>query len=166
MNLKVKKPVFFFGLLLAGIYVINAQQQEIAVYKYEQLQPYLEKNNDTTYLINFWATWCKPCVEEMPYIEKINTEYSNQAFKALLVSLDWPTNVESRVLQFIKEKNINAQVVLLDDTRQNYWINAVDSSWTGSIPATLVYGPSGRSFHEKPMDYHELKSIIQKHIEP
>src|SRR5690606_6809447 len=51
---------------------------------------YFQKKNDSIYVINFWATWCKPCIKELPAFEKIASEYADKKVKVLLVSLDFP----------------------------------------------------------------------------
>ena len=131
---------------------------------YDGLSPYLQKSNDTTYLINFWATWCKPCVEEMPAFMKINEEFDEKPFKILLVSLDFPGQIESRLIPFIQENEIDAEVIVLDDAASNQWIPKVNEKWSGSLPGTLIYNSEKREFYEKKLRYKELKSILSKFI--
>ncbi len=137
-------------------------QPNIKTTDYEGLKPYLNKANDTTYLVNFWATWCKPCVEEMPAFMKINQEYQDEAFKMLLISLDFPGQIESKLIPYIKENQIDAEVIVLDDPASNKWIPMIDESWSGSIPATLIFHRDKRKFFEGKLDYEELKSILSK----
>jgi thiol-disulfide isomerase/thioredoxin len=158
----MKIPKILFILLLFPVFFSAKQDRDVPIYDFDQFKPHLEKNNDTTYIINFWASWCKPCVEEMPDFQEIYDNYKHQKVSMTLVSLDLPSQVNSRVIPFLQENKITAPVVLLDDPDQNRWINAVDSSWTGSIPATLIYGPEGRTFTEKKLNYKEIEQIIQK----
>ena len=107
---------------------------------FEELQKkYFQNKNDTTYVINFWATWCKPCVKELPYFEKIAWDYSDKNVKVLLVSLDFPDKIESQVIPFMEKNNIKSEVVLLDDPDANSWIPKVSPDWSGAIPATVIY---------------------------
>lgn len=138
--------------------------ENIPVLNFEQLQPYLHKENDTTYVVNFWATWCKPCVKEMPAFLKLDSLYSDKKMKVLLVSLDFPENIESQVKPFIRENNVHAEVVLLDDPNANAWINKVDSSWSGAIPATVIYNSKGRDFYERTFEFEELEEIVKSKL--
>lgn len=121
---------------------------------------YLQKKNDTTYVINFWATWCKPCVEELPAFEKINEQYSGQKVKVILASLDFPDRIEKQVIPFIKKYNLQSEVVLLDDPDANSWIPRVSQEWSGAIPATVIYNQEDRKFFEGSFTYDELKTEL------
>ena len=96
------------------------------------------KNSDTTYIINFWATWCKPCVKELPVFDSLLTLTKNTATKIILVSLDFKEDIETKVNPFLFKKNINCQVVLLDEINGNDYINKISEKWSGAIPATLI----------------------------
>ena len=133
-------------------------------YDFESLEPLFKKQNDTTYVINFWATWCMPCVEELPHFEKMNKKYSSQKFKMILVSLDFPNMVESRVIPFIKRKNLKADVVLLNDPNANKWIEKISKDWSGAIPATVIYRNSELYFFEKSFTESSLEKEIKKVI--
>jgi thiol-disulfide isomerase/thioredoxin len=131
---------------------------------FDRLEQELSREGDTLYVINFWATWCKPCTEEMPDLVKIQNEFDSKKFKLLFVSLDMPSQLENRLLPFIKDYGIRSEVILLDDPDANRWINKVDDTWTGSIPATLIYTPGYRKFHEGIISYNKLKKEITKNL--
>jgi thiol-disulfide isomerase/thioredoxin len=137
---------------------------DIPVMNFDEFERYLHKETDTTYVINFWATWCKPCVEEIPYFEKLNSEYSDRPVKVLMVSLDFARNLQSRLIPFIADNNMKSEVILLNDTRSHIWIEKVDPSWTGAIPATVIYNSKKRSFYEQAFKYHELESELLRHL--
>ncbi len=139
--------------------------QSVPILDFNSFKSYLEKENDTTYVINFWATWCSPCVDELPYFLKANEEFKDEKFVMILVSLDFKRHIESRLLPFIEENNIKPRVVLLSDTDANSWINQVDSSWTGAIPASLIYNNKFRLFREGSFNYEELYEIISSNIQ-
>jgi len=138
--------------------------QSIPVFNFQEFESLLHKDNDTTYVVNFWASWCIPCVEELPSFEKINKKYSADKFKMILVSLDFKSDINSQLLPFIKSKKIQAEVVVLSDPHSNVWINKVDSFWTGAIPATVVYKGSQRFFHEGGMSYQSLDKRVSTYI--
>ena len=104
------------------------------------------KSNDTTYVINFWATWCSPCVKEIGYFEELHRESGTSKLKVFLISLDFPNQLERRVMPFLEERDISAEVLLVTDLKYNEWIDRVDSSWSGAIPATLIYQGDERIF--------------------
>jgi len=81
---------------------------------------------DSTYVINFWATWCGPCIKELPYFEELNAMYSDEAFRQILVSLDDPKKIERKVIPFLTKNKIESEVVLLADGKANSWIDRVD----------------------------------------
>lgn len=121
---------------------------------------YLQQMNDTTYIINFWATWCKPCIEELPAFERINKEYSGQKVKVILTSLDFPERLEKQVIPFIKKYELKSEVVILDDPDANSWIPKVSEQWSGAIPATIIYNQEERKFYERSFTYDELKTEL------
>lgn len=117
----------------------------------------LDLDTDSVYVINFWATWCGPCVKELPYFEQLNEKYSKTAFKQILVSLDAPKKLESKVIPFIEKKSLKSEVVLLADGKYNSWIDKVDPSWSGAIPITLIIKGNQKLFFEK--EFHSMEEI-------
>ena len=75
------------------------------LYKYEELEHIFQYDNDTTYLINFWATWCGPCVKEMPYFQELAEFYEGKPFKLILVSLDFEKHIDTRLITFLNKHN-------------------------------------------------------------
>ena len=131
---------------------------------YNELKPLLEKEDGKTYIINFWATWCAPCVKELPYFEKIKEEYADNNVEVLLVSLDFPKQVEKKLIPFINKKKLQSEVILLDDVNEDIWIKAIDESWSGAIPATIIYNNNNRKFYEQSFDYETLENELKTFI--
>ncbi len=157
--------ILFSLLVISALFpAIIVDAQVIKVVNFEEFQPIIQKNNDTTYVINFWATWCIPCVKELPYFEDINSEFKDRKFKMILVSLDFKSQMESSLIPFIEKKNIESEVILLSDPDANTWISMVNEDWTGSIPATIIYNKDHYSFTEGSLTYNELKETITKYI--
>ncbi len=137
----------------------------IPVLDYARLKPYLTKTNDTTYIVNFWATWCAPCVKELPYFEALTTEMKDEKLKVLLVSLDFKKQIESKLIPFIEKHHLESEVVVLYDSDSNFWINDISPEWSGALPATLVYRNQDRAFHERVFHtQEELNDIIQPYL--
>lgn len=161
-NNKLKPSKYLLVLVFLSLFRLSEAQ--IKTYDFDGFEPLMYQNNDTTYVINFWATWCVPCVKELPSFEKINQEYRNRKFKMILVSLDFGQSVEKRVSDFKNKMSLSAQMCVLDDPKSNTWIPKVDKNWSGSIPATLIYRKNKRQFYNQSFSYEELKSEIEKFI--
>jgi len=161
--------ILFFLLLIFSCKnqdskIVFDKVTSVKSYTYSELKPLLEKKNGKTYVINFWATWCAPCVKELPAFEKINKEYFNKNVEVLLVSLDFPKQVKKRLIPFINQKKLRSKVVLLDDINEDVWIKAIDSSWSGALPATIIYSEKGRAFYEQSFDYDKLETELKAFI--
>lgn len=129
---------------------------------YGEFEPHLLHANDTTYVINFWATWCKPCVEEMPFFEKLISSTAAQPVKVLLVSMDFPKDIHKKLIPFVAERKLESHVVALGDLDYNSWIDKVSTEWDGAIPFTLVYNKKGRLAKMGQMaDYEELEKLVE-----
>lgn len=128
---------------------------------FAELEPIFHRQSDTTYVINFWATWCKPCVEELPYFEQLHKEMAGQKVKIILVSLDFKKDIPTKLLKFVQDRKLEPEVIALADGRYNDWIEKVDPQWGGAIPITVVYSPKGRRFQpEQFANYGELKRMV------
>ena len=136
---------------------------DIAIYEtFSDIEPLFRYNNDTTYVVNFWATWCKPCIAELPYFEELNNSRSQEKVKVILVSLDFPKQVETNLLPFLDKRKISSEVVVLLDGKYNDWIDKVSPDWSGAIPATYVYRANRQQLIGKPFDtFQELDSIVK-----
>jgi thiol-disulfide isomerase/thioredoxin len=155
----MKALMFLLLWLTTGILPLQ-EKQNIKVYDFSHFEPFLQAKNDTTYIVNFWATWCVPCRKELPDFEKFGSQNKNKPIKILLVSLDMAESIHGALIPFIEKNNIRSTVVVLDDPNSNYWINKVDSLWSGTIPATLIFNKNYRGFFPYPLTYEKLDSIV------
>jgi len=152
-------------LLLAAC--AGAAKEEAAgppkVIKWEGLEAVITKKTDQLQVINFWATWCAPCIKELPYFEALNAEAGDK-LDVTLISLDFEDEFVKRVLPFVAKRGIKSQVLLLDEIDYNSWIDKVDPSWSGAIPATLIINPSNgkRKFLEKQLNEGELETLVEE----
>ena len=120
-------------------------------------------NSDTTYVVNFWATWCKPCVAELPEFEKLHLDYYSKKVKVLLVSMDFKEELEKRIKPFVVKTKYTCEIILLDEVNGNDFINKIYESWSGAIPATLITrkNKSLNEFIEKKVTYDFLIEKIK-----
>lgn len=123
----------------------------------------IANGNDTTYVINFWATWCGPCVQELPDFEKLNENYKNKKVKVILVSMDFLADYDSKLLPFLKKKNIKTEVMLLNETKADVFINKINPKWWGSIPATMIVNNAKKQneFFEESLAYEFLDKKLK-----
>lgn len=159
-------PLLFILIFSACGKTTNSSTPVLKVLQYEELKAVLQQNDDVLYVVNFWATWCGPCVEELPEFMEVNAEYDkDDKFKMILVSLDNVKEFDKTVKPFIANHNITTDVYLLDDNkRMNVWIPAFDTAWSGSIPATAFY-KNGKKlyFAENKLSKTELKNLINQY---
>ncbi|MFN0215519.1 MAG: TlpA disulfide reductase family protein [Saprospiraceae bacterium] len=135
--------IYFAAFLCAS----PLRAQKLVVYdNLEQLQSRISRAGDTTLVLNFWATWCIPCVEELHYFDVLQENYGSQNVQVVLVSLDFKSNIEKKVLPLLKRKQLKSEVALMADQDLNAWIPMIYEGWDGGIPATLVMQGKKRLF--------------------
>lgn len=154
--------MMFIAMLLS----LQLSAPTIPVVGLADLESRFEQGGDTIYVVNFWATWCKPCIEELPAFDKYERSTEGQAIKVLLVSLDDPEELSDVVEPFLKRKGLRPECVLLDEPKPNEWIDKIDESWSGAIPATwLIDATTGRrQFFERDFTVDELTQTVQAFI--
>lgn len=129
----MKKVLFILSFLLFAILVSS---QKVASVKITEVEKMI-KDSDGPLIINFWATFCKPCIEEMPAFEAMAAKYKDEGLKVIFVSLDLQDDYPKQVESFVAKRKIKQKVVWLDETNADYFIPKIDAQWSGSIPATL-----------------------------
>lgn len=132
-----------------------------AIYSVNDLLSRLN-SKDTLYVVNFWATWCKPCVEELPALDSLNFKSKGRNIKVLLVCLDFREELQSKVNPFLKRKALGSECVLLDEVNGNAYIDKIASNWSGAIPATLFKYGDKTLLVEKKMNLSRLEETLGK----
>ncbi|WP_456312458.1 TlpA disulfide reductase family protein [Pseudomonas shirazensis] len=151
--------IFIFVFLA---FSLTAQSQKVKLLNIDQLQERVKNGKDSTYVVNFWATWCAPCIKELPNFEKLGAEYKVQKVNVLLVTVDFKSKLTSAVEPFVKRKNLKNEVFLLDESNPQEYIDRIDPSWSGSIPATLFIKNDKRKFLESELTYEQLLTEYKK----
>ena len=142
-------------------FTVEAQAQTIPSYKIDQLDS-LIKNSKHPMIINFWATFCIPCIEEIPYFIQKTKDFKEQKVSLLLVSLDMEDYYPKKITNFAGKHNFTAPIAWLNETDADLFCPRIDKSWSGAIPATLfVNNATGyRKFFEDQLSEKQLENEI------
>jgi thiol-disulfide isomerase/thioredoxin len=158
-RMKLRKHLLFIIFLIAYNF---AEAQTVSSWKVTKLQDYIEKSNSVL-VINFWATFCKPCLEELPYYQAIVKKYKPQKVKLVMVSMDLRNAYRAKVTAFVKKNKFTNKNIWLNETNADYFCPKVDKDWMGGIPATLfVNNKSGyRKMFEQQMEPGEFETELR-----
>lgn len=158
----MKIPAFKFFILVLFAFSMSGYSQNVKLLNIDQLNERIKNGKDSTYVVNFWATWCAPCIKELPHFEKLNAEFKAEKLAVLLVSVDFKSKLKSAVIPFVKRKNMKSEVFLLNESSPQEYIDRIDKSWSGSIPATLFIKGDKRTFIESEFTYEQLLTEYKK----
>ncbi|MEO7463648.1 MAG: TlpA disulfide reductase family protein [Ferruginibacter sp.] len=153
-------------LLLASVLIFTmhtAQSQEIKSWKLVDLKEYMDTSRGVT-VINFWATFCKPCVAEIPSFINLVEKYRGQVVTLMLVSLDLPSYYPAKIAAFASSHKFNVPIAWLNETNADFFCPIVDKSWSGSIPATLIMNKNTgyRKFYEGELSQEEFLDALKQ----
>jgi thiol-disulfide isomerase/thioredoxin len=156
---QLMKKYLFLLLFVANI----AFAQSVESVKLVDLQKIIQGSSERILVINFWATWCAPCIKELPFFEKVNQSNENAA--VILVSMDYDLDPNTeKVNKFVARKKIKSRVLVLTESDPNSWIDKIDKRWSGALPATLVVNTktSKRELVQGELGEGELEKLIAK----
>lgn len=144
-------------------FALVSNSQSIPKWKIEDVVNSFTNNSDTVYVVNFWATFCKPCIEEIPDFIKIVKKYEGRKVKLLLVSLDLPSYYAVKLPAFIKKYKYNTNHVWLNETDADRFCPMIDEKWSGAIPSTIIVnGKTGyRKFVEDQISPADFEAAIK-----
>jgi len=151
LQMKIVLMVFFLFLFWG-----TAPCQTVNLITVDQLNERISKGLDTTFVINFWATWCSPCKKELPYFIQFENDYKKDKLKLLLVSVDFKSIINSSVIPYLKKIKKRHDLFLLDEKSEQEYIDRVDKNWSGALPATLFVKAGKRNFFENEFTYPQL----------
>lgn len=147
--------------LTIGLASASSFAQKADLIKLKDLQEVINSPAEHIQVINFWATWCAPCVKEMPLLEKLNAE--NKNVDVTLVSMDYDLDPNpEKVQRFMARKKLQSKVVILAESDPNSWIDKIDKNWEGALPTTLVINTKTgkRKLVQKELQEGELEKLI------
>jgi thiol-disulfide isomerase/thioredoxin len=149
--------------LLFGIACTTATSQTVAKWKISDYENYIAASKEDILVINFWATFCKPCLEEIPHMIQVVKEYQKEGVKMMLVSVDAPSKYAS-LASFARKRKWDAGLAWLNESDADYFCPKVDKAWSGSIPATVIINNKNgkRHFVEGEMTAGEFEQLIKK----
>ncbi|GJM29737.1 MAG: hypothetical protein DHS20C17_23720 [Cyclobacteriaceae bacterium] len=135
----------------------------VRVVKFDALEHLMTRNTEKIEVINFWATWCKPCIKELPYFQDLQNQMADRV-NITLISLDFVDVLNERVIPFVERRQLTPEVLLLDEIDYNSWIDKVDPSWSGAIPATLIinHQTGERKFHEGELKQGDIQNMVKE----
>ena len=157
---------FLVLLFVCAIYFsVPVRSQSLPSWKITDLQEYIN-NADSVLVINFWATFCKPCIRELPFMQSVSEKLKHKRVQMLLVSLDLPEAYPVVIDSFAKANNCSAPIVWLNETNADYFCPKVDKSWSGGIPATLFINRKKgyRKLVEEEMDQERFEEELRKSL--
>lgn len=156
----MNKLILVFLVAVSGQGI--CQQKNTEITKLDKLQKLLSTQAQGILVVNFWATWCAPCVEELPLFEKLHAE-ARPGVSVVLVSMDLDIDPNpEKVYKLVERKGLKSKVLLLDEKDPNGWISSIDPAWSGALPATIVINQKTgkRKFVESSLHEGDLEKLI------
>ena len=158
------KNILFVCMILNSSYLFS---QKVTTIPFRTLKTFFQQSNDTTYIVNFFASWCAPCVKELPDFVRFAEERKSEKIRLLLVSVDFQKDYRKALQPIMEKLHVAQPVFQLQDANDPDWISEIDPTWSGGIPATLFINSHqkyARLFAE-PLTFdllsQTLRSILQ-----
>jgi len=156
-----------FQLIILVVFLLPVHQspaQDVRFISLPELKGILDQKSDSVKVINFWASWCKPCVDEIPYFMQLKNDWKNRKVEWIFVSVDF-VREHNDVLEKVTELKLDGELYQVNEKGDN-WIDQVDTKWSGAIPYTLLIEPDGERSAQyfSFASYSDLKKFIEKKI--
>jgi thiol-disulfide isomerase/thioredoxin len=149
-------------LFLVFVFYATTISAQVQVIRAADLEEKIADSDADLTVFNFWATWCGPCIKELPHFDELESNYKN--VKVYLVSIDFKNQLD-RVRSFVEKKELKSEVLFIDEKDPEVFMNKVSDQWTGAIPATLFVTDLGKTyFHESAFTKEELIRTIEKYL--
>jgi len=159
----------FITILFVGLLFLEGKTQPPQVHKWKitDLEAYIARA-DHPVIVNFWATFCVPCVKEIPYFQSTAEKYKQQGVELILVSLDLPDYYPGRIAAFADKQGYNATLAWLNETDADYFCPRVDKRWSGGIPSSLFVNNKThyRRFFDRQLTEPQVELAIKEMVTP
>jgi len=159
--LSLKKGFVLFSILLM---FFEGRSQDVQVIQINKLENLLNSPGDTTYVLNFWASWCGPCIKELPIFEQVSNEYAGRKVSVVFINLDKLDILETKVKPILTKNSIKSRVLLLNEPDANTWIDKVSPEWEGSLPYTIIL--NNKKNKRVNIENAVTKEELEKEIQP
>lgn len=159
-NTNFMKSIFL--LFCITIMTVGALCQQVKKANIDDIEEIINKS-DHPVIISFWATWCQPCIHEIPYFQETVKKYQDQNVEFVLVSLDFKESYPAAIESFIKKRNFQANFFWLNETNADKFCPKIDAKWNGSIPATLFINnkTSYRKFYDRQLTPLQVEAEVK-----
>ena len=134
------------ALVIIFLFAFNSlYSQEIkAVKTVDDLKSIQTSVKGKVVLYNFWATWCRPCVQEFPELVKLYKNYKDKDFVIVFVSMDMPEEIKGTAKPFLEKNGVDFVTYYSDFSNPEDLIDFYDKKWEGAIPSTYIYDKDGK----------------------
>ena len=107
-------------------------------------------------LVNFWATWCGPCLAEFPELTRVNRMYRHREFEFVTVAANFPDE-KRKVLDLLQKQQASNKNYIFGENDKYKMMGAFDPNWDGGLPYTVLISPTGQILYQKQGEVETLK---------
>ncbi|MGH2575202.1 MAG: TlpA disulfide reductase family protein [Ignavibacteria bacterium] len=162
----MKSLFLFLIILLISVSSKTFSQDALPLNSIKEVESLKESKKGKVILVNFWATWCVPCVKEFPELVKLYNNYKDKDFEILFISTDVPEDIENKVKPFLKKNGVDFLTYYNNIDKVEELINYFDKKWEGAIPSTYIYDKQGNLTASilGRRNYEEFETEIKKNL--
>ncbi|MGB2869814.1 MAG: TlpA family protein disulfide reductase [Bacteroidota bacterium] len=142
------QPLGFSSRLCEGVEAPADDKVVVESLNEEKFRKLIKERNGKILLLNVWATWCAPCVEEFPDLVRLHNESEGSSVEVVVLSIDEPEDVQQKIIPFLKQHHATMKAYVKGFKKDDALIDALNKNWSGAVPATFLYDTNGnqRSF--------------------
>jgi thiol-disulfide isomerase/thioredoxin len=156
------------GLLLAAAitFATEGQDDTVPTLGAQDIKSLVQDYQGKVVVLNFWATWCPPCIKEFPDIIKLHNQYQSKGVEVIAVSMNEADEIED-IKAFIEKYQPPFSIYRASSTEETFY-QEFDKNWFGQMPTTVIYDTTGKvaRLHMKPITYPELEQYVVAALTP